>query len=142
MVAALNLPLFAVLLDAPRTPPAWAGSGVNTGTHPNLNVDQATWALVHVRPDCRIGAIESGTALYFRPNMLNLDGKVNRFALEARVAGRLPGYVDRVGIEVLLDIRSGITSATRGRVAEWTPPRRVDERFWVTTRRGRESCVS
>jgi len=141
VVAALNLPLFGVLLDAPRTSPRWADPGANTGTHPNLNWDQTTWALQHVRHDCRIGAIETGTMIYFRPNTLNLDGKVNRAALDARVAGRLPAYVDRARIDVLLDIRSGIAGATRGRDAEWTSPRRLDERFWVTTRRGREGCV-
>jgi hypothetical protein len=140
-VAALNLPLFAVLVDASPTPPAWAAPGVNTGTHPNLNWDQTAWALQHVRQDCRIGAIESGTMIYFRPNTLNLDGKVNRFALDAQIAGRLPAYVDAAGIDVLVDIPSGIARATRGRAAEWAPPRRLDERFWVTTRRGREGCV-
>jgi hypothetical protein len=141
VVAALNLPLFVVLLGAPRTPPAWADPGANTGTHPNLNWDQTTWALQHVRPDCRIGAIETGTMIYFRPNTLNLDGKVNRAALEAQVAGRLPAYVDRARIDVLLDIESGIADATRGWDAEWAPARRLDDRFWVTTRRGREGCV-
>jgi hypothetical protein len=141
VVAALNLTLFAVLLDAPRTPPAWADPGANTGTHPNLNWDQTTWALQHVRSECRIGAIETGTMIYFRPNTLNLDGKVNRAALDARVADQLPAYVDEARIDVLVDIESGIAVATHGRDAEWAPPRRLDERFWVTTRRGRESCV-
>ena len=141
VVAALNLPLFAVLHDAPRTPPGWADPTTNTGTHPNLNWDQTTWALTHVRPDCRIGAVETGTLVYFRPATLNLDGKVNRFALDAAIAGVLPDYVDDAGIDVLVDIPSGIERATRGPADEWTPPTRLDERFWVTTRRGREGCV-
>ena len=112
VVAVLNLPLFAVLAAAPRTSPGWADPGTNTGTHPNLNWDQTTWTLHHVRPACRVGAVETGTLTYFRPNTLNLDGKVNRFALEARVAGRVPAYVDQAQIDVLVDIPSGIASAT------------------------------
>ena len=111
-VAALNLPLFVVLVDATPTPPAWAAPAANTGTHPNLNWDQTTWALQHVRQDCRIGAVESGTMVYFRPNTLNLDGKVNRFALDAQIAGRPPAYVDEAGIDVLVDIQSGIARDT------------------------------
>jgi hypothetical protein len=141
VVAALNLPLFAVLHDAPRTPPGWADPTTNTGTHPNLNWDQTTWVLAHVHPDCRVGAVETGTMVYFRPATLNLDGKVNRFALDAHIAGALPDYVTHAGIDVLVDIPSGIERATRGRTNEWTPPKRLDERFWVTTRRDREGCL-
>ena len=130
-----------MLHDAPRTPPGWADPTTNTGTHPNLNWDQTTWALTHVRPDCRIGAVETGTLVYFRPATLNLDGKVNRFALDASIAGVLPEYVDDAGIDVLVDIPSGIERATRGTADEWTPPTPIDERFWVTTRRGHEGCL-
>jgi hypothetical protein len=141
VVAALNLPLFWVLLAAPPTAPPWLDSAANTGTHFNVNWDQTTWALRHVRPDCRIGAFETGTLVYFRPNTVNLDGKVNRFALAARTSGTVPAYVDHARIDVLVDIGSGIVRATRGHAAEWLPVRRLDQRFWLTVRRGRESCM-
>ena len=57
------------------------------------------------------------------------------------IRAALPAYVDGTRIDVLVDIPSGIADATRGRVAEWAPPRRLDDRFWVTVRRGREGCV-
>jgi hypothetical protein len=141
VVAALNLPLFGVLLAAPRTPPAWASPATNTGTHPNLNWDQATWTMRHVRPDCLVGAFETGTLLYVRPNTVNLDGKVNPAALEARFAGRVPSYVHRARVDVIVDIQSGVARATRTRSGEWSPVRRLDQRFDLTTRRGREPCL-
>jgi hypothetical protein len=140
-VAALNLPLFGVLHAAPREPPSWSAPLANTGTHPNLNWDQATWTVENVRADCRVGAIETGTLTYFRPNTRNLDGKVNPAALRAREEGRLSDYVERARIDVLVDIPFGVEVATRGRRGAWHAAEPVDDRFVVAVRRGREGCL-
>jgi hypothetical protein len=111
-VAALNLPLFGVLLAAPRVPPAWAARGSTLGTKPDVNADQAHWALRHVRPGCRVGAWEAGTLIYFRDRTVNLDGKVNPAALAARADHTLPAYVARARIDVLVEWKGGIAVAT------------------------------
>ena len=145
LVAVFNLPLFGVLIAAPRRPPAWAAPAANTGTHPNLNWDQTRWTLRHVRPSCRVGARETGTLLYFRPNTVNLDGKVNPAALRA-IATRRPGalsrYADRAHVDVLIDARVAIRIDTGQRWGTtWIPARRVDARFLETVRRGRQDCL-
>ena len=38
----------------------------------------------HVAPGCVVGAYETGTLVYFRDRSVNLDGKVDHDALEAR----------------------------------------------------------
>jgi hypothetical protein len=138
----LNLPLFGVLIAAPRRPPAWAAAAANTGTHPNLNWDQTRWTLDHVRPGCRVGARETGTLLYFRPNTVNLDGKVNPAALKALGAHALGRYVDRAHVDVLIDALVAIRLDTGQRWGTtWRPARRVDARFLETVRRGRQHCL-
>jgi hypothetical protein len=141
VVAALNLPLFGVLLAAPPTRPSWAATASNMGTHPNLNWDQAAWTLEHVRPGCRVGAIESGTLLYFRDNTLNLDGKVNPAVLRARVNGTLGRYLDRAGVDVLIDFPRALRVGMGPRPSAWRAPRRADEPFMAAVRRGRERCL-
>lgn len=141
LLAILNLPLFGVLIAAPRRPPAWAAAAANTGTHPNLNWDQTRWALDHVRPRCRVGARETGTLLYFRPNTVNLDGQVNSAALEARGGHELARYVDRVHVDVLVDALVAIRLDTGQRWGTWSRARRIDARFLETVRRGRQQCL-
>jgi hypothetical protein len=144
VVAVLNLPLFGVLVAAPRRPPAWAAAAANTGTHPNLNWDQTRWALQHVRPGCRVGARETGTLLYFRPNTVNLDGTVSSPALAAQTGppGALADYVDRARVDVLIDALGAIRLDTGQRWGRtWRSARRIDARFLTTVRRGRERCV-
>ncbi len=50
----------------------------------------------------RIGAFQSGVIGYFNPNVYNLDGKLDRAALDDLAAHRIDRYVDRRHIEVLL----------------------------------------
>jgi hypothetical protein len=140
-VAAVNLPLFGVLLAAPRDPPAWAAAAANTGTRPNVNWDQASWALGHVQPRCRVGARETGTLIYFRPDTVNLDGKVNPTALAAREKGRLPGYAVRSGALVLVDALVFLRGDIGPRRAQWTAPRRAQARYFQAVRRGSEHCL-
>jgi hypothetical protein len=137
-----NVPLLAVLVAAPRTPPAWATPLGNLGTHANVNYDpQTTWALAHVRPQCTMGGFESGTLGYFRDRVLNLDGKVDAAALDARLAGRTPAFVRQRGVAVMVDIPSGIARATRGRPpGEWRHVQHLG-RFEVWVRADRVSCL-
>ena len=142
VVAALNLPLYGALLAAPPgLPPDWAAWASNTGTHPNDNWEQAEWALERVRPECDIGGLETGTLLYFRDRVTNLDGKVNADALRARETGTMPQYADERGLDVLVDIATGIRRVTRDRRGPW---RRVDSfgyRHYAYVREGREWCI-
>jgi hypothetical protein len=141
-VMVANVPLLAVLVAAPRTPPSWATPLGNLGTHPNLNYDpQVTWTLAHVRPQCTMGGFESGTLGYFRDRVVNLDGKVDADALAAELAGRTPAFVRARGVEAMVDIPSGIARATRGaRPGEWRRVARLG-RFQAWVRADRLDCV-
>ena len=121
VVLVANVPLLAVVAGGREwPPPAWAARDSNLGTHPNLNhLDQLAWVEEHVNPECIVGAYETGTLLYFRPRTVNLDGKVNHDALEARRAGRSPEYVDEAGVDVMVDIASGIDRGLLGRRDDW-----------------------
>jgi hypothetical protein len=62
------------------------------------------WVAEHVTPDVWVGAPQSGTLGYFHDRTLNLDGKVNPFALQARRDSRLFRYiVEETNIDYLVD---------------------------------------
>ncbi len=141
IVLAANVPILVVLASGDDTPPAWAARDSNLGAHPNLNVtEQLAWIDDHVSPSCTVGAFETGTLLYFRPRSVNLDGKVDHDALEARLDGRSPDYVDERGVDVMVDIESG---PPRGlRAGEFT---KVEDmgRYEAWVRNGREgTCLT
>ena len=141
LVLVANVPLLAVLVAAPSEPPAWASRGSNLGTHLNLNYDpQYTWTRDNVAPRCTMAAFESGTLGHFRPNAVNLDGKVNPDALAFRRDHRSDEYVRRIGATVLVDIPSGIERAVGRYRADWRDVRRLP-RFVVAVRRGSEDCL-
>jgi len=121
VVLVANVPLFVVLAGGPTwPPPAWAARETNLGTHTNLNYEeQYAWVRAHVRPGCVVGAYETGTLIYFRDRTVNLDGKVDHAALEARLAGKAPEYVDRRRVDVMMDIPSGIDRGLRGHLDQW-----------------------
>ncbi len=140
VVLLANVPVLAVLATGSASPPAWTARDSNLGAHPNLNhTSQLAWTRANVAPACTVGAYETGTLLYFRPNTVNLDGKVDHDALEARLAGRSPEYVDRRGIDVLVDIESGPARALAGRQDGW---RKVEDmgRYEAWVRIGREDA--
>ena len=60
-------------------------------THPHFQVVE--WVASNVDADVWVGAPQSGTLGYFHDRTINLDGKVNPRALEARAAGRLIEYI-------------------------------------------------
>ncbi len=54
-------------------------------------------------PTARVGAFQSGAIGFFDHNVVNLDGKMNDDALRASHTGQLDGYLDRSGVDVLVD---------------------------------------
>jgi hypothetical protein len=54
-------------------------------------------------PKAHVGSFQSGTIGYFNRNVENLDGKINNDALKAKLKDELPEYIDRTGIDVLVD---------------------------------------
>jgi hypothetical protein len=140
VVLLANVPVFAVLATGSASPPAWAARDSNLGAHPNLNhTSQLAWIRANVAPQCTVGAYETGTLIYFRENTVNLDGKVDHDALEARLAGRSPQYVDERRIDVIVDIESGPARALRGRGDAW---RKVEDmgRYEAWVRRSSEAA--
>ncbi len=73
-----------------------------SAVHPHSQVVQ--WVSEHLTPDAWVGAPQSGTLGYFHDRTINLDGKVNPQALNARHDNRLFHYiVDDTPIEYLAD---------------------------------------
>ncbi len=72
-----------------------AGANLRTylrGTsHPHFEV--ADWVRKHVPDSAWVGSPQSGTIGYFHDRTINFDGKVNPYALEARLQGRISQYV-------------------------------------------------
>jgi 4-amino-4-deoxy-L-arabinose transferase-like glycosyltransferase len=137
LVLVANVPVFAVLAGGSDEPPAWSARDSNLGAHANLNhTEQLAWIRRHVAPQCTVGGFEAGTLVYFRDNVVNLDGKVDHDALQARMDGRTPEYVDERGIDLIVDIESGPIRALRGHREQW---RLVEDmgryEAWVRTRR-------
>jgi hypothetical protein len=61
------------------------------------------WVTAHVPDDVWVGAVQTGTLGFFHDRTINLDGKVNPYALRARIAGRAHEYVPETPIEYLAD---------------------------------------
>jgi len=60
------------------------------------NVPESTW----------VGAVQTGTLGYYHDNTINLDGKVDPYALEARERGETAQYVVQRRVEYIADWRS------------------------------------
>jgi hypothetical protein len=69
------------------------------------------WALQF--PKAKIGMEQSGTAGYVSQNIVNLDGKVNYEALEARRKGDLGGYIARMKFDYIADWKEKAESMAR-----------------------------
>jgi hypothetical protein len=54
-------------------------------------------------PPAKVGAVQSGVTGYYNDNVVNLDGKINQDALEAMRDGRIEDYVERSGIQYVVD---------------------------------------
>jgi hypothetical protein len=77
------------------------------GKH-HLHFDVIEWVQANVPDDVWVGAIQTGTLGYFHDRTINLDGKVNYEALEARKKDEIPQYVLDKGIVYLADWRKTI----------------------------------
>lgn len=120
-------------------PMAASLAGATRGGNSNAS-EQSAWVLAHVEPRCTVGAGQSGTLGYLRDRVVNLDGKVDPRALAAIRAHALREYVDRRGVEVVVDwpeyVRPALGRGARGfhRVAT-----AGTYEAWV--RDGSEGCV-
>lgn len=73
-------------------------------------------------PDEHVGAFQSGTLGYYNPNVENLDGKLNQGALLATKVNQLPKFIDKEGIQVLIDWPYYIERLPEAyREREWEP---------------------
>jgi len=61
------------------------------------------WVEQNVPGSAWVGAIQTGTLGFFHDRTINLDGKVNPYALEARRRDAIPAYVASSAIEYLVD---------------------------------------
>lgn len=76
------------------------------------------WVEQNVPEDVWVGAIQTGTLGYWHDRTLNLDGKVNPYALEAKLVDDVPGYVLDTKIEVLADWVGIADWLSRPKIAE------------------------
>ncbi len=66
--------------------------------------DAAQWVNEHTDREEKIGVFQGGMVGYFADRkVINLDGKVNRHALDALRNHQLSAYLEREGIDVILD---------------------------------------
>ncbi|HXV25738.1 MAG TPA: hypothetical protein VED46_15960 [Alphaproteobacteria bacterium] len=102
MKRAALLVLVLPLLVSPTlsgTHAAWRGSITHFGTI--MFWDQLQLVRAMVPDEDWVAAGQSGTLGFFRPHVLNMDGKVNREALSH--AGRATGYLKAKGIRWFVD---------------------------------------
>ena len=74
-------------------------------------------------PEVHVGAFQSGVIGYFNPNVENLDGKLNAGALRAARTHTLGQFIDKEGINVLIDWPSYFDQQLTPEylAAEWQP---------------------
>lgn len=80
------------------------------------------WTEENVSEETWIGAIQTGTLGYFHDRTINLDGKVNPFAYEARTQDGIPAYIADSEIEYLIDWQS---------ILEWHRDTSLNQTFHV-----------
>ena len=83
----------------------------------HMHFQVVEWVADHVPDDTWVAAIQTGTLGFFHDRTLNLDGKVNPRALEARLAGRTQEYVLESPVEYLVDW-TGIAAWAKGTALE------------------------
>ena len=80
----------------------WTAGALHRGTVGNTQTIAAGYIRAHY-PLARVGAFQSGAVGYFNRNVENLDGKLNLAAWTAAQHHALPAFIDREGIDVLVD---------------------------------------
>jgi hypothetical protein len=124
IIAVLSIPMVAALLAitpqvrryAAAVPVivmvcfvAWTYGALHTGRIGNSQTIVAGYIHEHY-PDARVGAFQSGVVGFFNSNVQNLDGKLNRPALEAERHNRLPEFLDEQKVDVIADWASLIVA--------------------------------
>ena len=69
----------------------------------HMHFQVVEWVEENVPPEVWVGAVQTGTLGFFHDRTINLDGKVNPEALQARKENRAPEYVVEKGIQYLVD---------------------------------------
>jgi hypothetical protein len=81
--------------------------------------DAARWVEANSAPDDTIGVFQSGAVGYFsNRRVINLDGKVNRDALDAIRSGNLGDYLRKSGIDIVIDDRRVLELFLTGRCGD------------------------
>ena len=94
---AVVVPAILLLLFA-----TWTYGALHTGHVGNSQTIVAGY-IQRNYPKARVGAFQSGVVGFFNHNVENLDGKLNRPALEAELAHRLPEFLDEQKVDVITD---------------------------------------
>ncbi|ADH86450.1 conserved hypothetical protein [Desulfurivibrio alkaliphilus AHT 2] len=84
--------------------------GLNTRTYLNKgrgsaidHIQVKQWVEIHVAPEIWVGAVQTGVLGFFHDRTVNLDGKVNPYALAAKIDQQIPHYVVESPIQYLAD---------------------------------------
>ena len=113
--AALVMRIWLWLRQSPLKQAAWAVflaplvlvAGFNARTYikgkDHMHWQVVEWVATNVKDDEWVGAGQTGTLGFFHDLTINLDGKVNPEALEARLKGKVLDYVVRSEIRYLVD---------------------------------------
>jgi hypothetical protein len=72
-------------------------------SHEHMHFQVVDYVAANVPPESWVGAIQSGTLGFFHDRTINLDGKTNLAALEARLAGKTRDYVLSSNIQYIAD---------------------------------------
>jgi hypothetical protein len=83
----------------------------------HMHFQVVDWVEQNVPDDVWVAAIQTGTLGFYHDRTLNLDGKVNPRALEARLAGRTQEYVLETPAQYLVDW-TGIAAWAKGTALE------------------------
>ena len=116
-IALLMLPLLAIFIAGLRASGAWSAAiialmvctfffwtvgSLHTGSVSNSQAVAAGYIQKNF-PNVHVAAFQSGVLGYFNRNVENLDGKLNGPALQATRKHALPEFLDREGVDVLID---------------------------------------
>ena len=100
---------------------AWAAIALHRGSIGNTHAVTAGF-IYEQYPNQQVGAFQSGVAGYFNPNVYNLDGKIDPRALAAMEGDSLDAYVERLGLNVLVDWPGYLSNLDSAYLAtEWRP---------------------
>ena len=95
---------------------------IHRNAMPHMHWQVVEWIDGNVPDETWVGAIQTGTLGFFHDRTINLDGKVNPEALEARLERRIPEYVAGSQIMYLADWVG---------IAGWTEHEPIAENFDV-----------